>query len=880
MNAANPDTLDAGPNDSVRLPVEGMSCAGCAAGLEKKLRALDGVTDVSVNFALSRADVDFDRSRLVVTDIHEAIRKAGYQVAESPDPQAAAHLRFQVDGMSCGGCAAGLEKKLSALNGVHNASVNFALSRADLDYDPALTGPAQIHQTVFDAGFQLPAQSVTLDIKGMTCAVCAGSVEKALLAVPGVNAAEVNLALEKAVVSVTPDTPTEALIAGIEAAGYSASMPANRSDNQQTLTEESRPVWQDDGVQLVAATLLSAPMVLQMVLMWLGVEPFLAPWMEWLLTTPVQFWIGARFYKGALRAIRTRAGNMDLLVALGTSAAYFFSLAMWWRATPGHLYFESAAVVITLVVLGKWLESRARHSASAAIRELMALRPQTVSLLRDGKETQVPIEQVALDDLVIVRPGERIAVDGIVENGVSDVDESLITGESLPVARQTGDQVTGGSINGQGALQVRVNAVGQDTTLAKVIEIVEKAQSGKAPIQRLVDRVSAVFVPLVLAIAALTFGGWLLSGGSFEQALIAAVSVLVIACPCALGLATPTALVTGTGIAAKSGILIRNIETLERAHKVDSVVFDKTGTLTRGQPEVTDIEVTGDLNETLRLAASLQSSSEHPLARALVRLAGEKHLTLSSPGAFTSLSGLGVDGQVDGRSVSIGNESLLRDKATGLDAFSDWLQAWQAAGKTAVGIAIDGKVSGVLAYADSVRDESAAAVKKLQARGIAVSLLSGDAEPVTRSLAEKVGIQHWSAALKPADKSDVIRKMQSDGRTVAMVGDGVNDAPALALADVGIAMGSGTDVAIESAGVTLLRVDPNLVPAALDIAGATHRKIYQNLFWAFIYNLIGIPLAAFGLLTPAVAGAAMAMSSVSVVSNALLLKRWKPTGRS
>jgi Cu+-exporting ATPase len=784
-------------------------------------------------------------------------------------------LRLPVEGMSCAGCASGLEKKLAAVAGVQQVSVNFALSRAELEYDTEHTSPATVRDAVEAAGYEVAAETVTLNVGGMSCAGCARGVEKAASAVPGVLSVEVNLALETAQISTTPGLAVDDLITAIDTAGYSATLP---EVDVTSVTEPgiSEKFWSTPGFHLLVGIILSAPMVAQMVLMLFGLKPFLAPWFEWLLATPVQFWIGARFYKGALRAIKTRAGNMDVLVALGTSAAYFFSLYLWLRGGQGHLYFESAAVVITLVVLGKWLESRAKRSASASIRELMALRPQTVNVIRSENETSVPIAQVALQDLVVIRPGERIPVDGIVESGTSEVDEALITGESMPIVKRPGDQITGGAINGNGALKVRVNAVGNDTTLAKVIEIVEKAQSGKAPIQRLVDEVSAVFVPVVLVIALLTFFTWLWFGGQFEPALIAAVSVLVIACPCALGLATPTALVAGTGVAAKAGILIKDIATLELAHKVDTVVFDKTGTLTRGEPEVTEFHTVHESDNSLLLAASLQSSSEHPLAKALVKFAGLKNLQLLEAENFRNLVGQGVQGSVAGKHILIGNEALMEQESIVISDVQAMLDDWQTQGKTSVVIAVDGQCRGALAYADTVREESKAAVENLQQQGVKVSVLSGDSARVTEALVNQLGIESWSAGLKPDGKADAIASMRAQGRTLAMVGDGVNDAPALAVADVGIAMGSGTDVAIESAGITLLRSNPALVPAALEIAGATRRKIRQNLFWAFIYNLVGIPLAAFGLLTPAVAGAAMAMSSVSVVSNALLLKRWKP----
>ncbi len=780
---------------------------------------------------------------------------------------------FPVEGMSCAGCAAGLEKKLAAMDGVTSAAVNFALSRADVTFNADLLDSGAIRSTIVDAGYQIPSLSRILDIGGMSCGGCVGGVEKALLGVTGVISADVNLALEKAEVHTAPGVHAESLIAAVEAAGFTAAIPGSASTSEEKITT---PIWKTTGFQLTAGVVLSAPLVLQMVLMLFGIKPILSPWMEWLLATPVQFWIGARFYKGALRAIKSRAGNMDVLVALGTSAAYFFSVAMLIAGVKGHLYFESAAVIITLVLLGKWLESRAKSSATSSIRELMALRPETVNLLQDNTETVIPIARVQVGDLVLVRPGERVPVDGIIDTGAGEIDESLITGESMPVMRQSGDSVTGGSINGNGALRIRVNAVGQDTMLSRVIEIVENAQSGKAPVQRLVDKVSAIFVPVVLLLAALTFSGWLLAGGGFEQALIAAVSVLVIACPCALGLATPTALVAGTGIAARFGILIRDIDTLERACQVDTVVFDKTGTLTVGRPAVTAVEFIGEEQGILGLAASLQSDSEHPLAKALVRYVKKTDETLFAVSQFKNFVGQGVGGEVNGKSVLIGNRSLMEDYNVNMGPGEAVYDRCQSAGTTAVVIAVEGKCVAIVAFSDPVREQSAQAVSRLKSQAISVSVLSGDAKPVTKALANLLALDHWQAEHKPADKSAAIQQLKDHGNVVAMVGDGVNDAPALALADVGIAMGSGTDVAIESSGITLLRSDPELVPAAIDIASATRRKIYQNLFWAFIYNLVGIPLAAFGLLTPAIAGAAMAMSSVSVVSNALLLKRWSP----
>ena len=783
-------------------------------------------------------------------------------------------LSLTVTGMSCAGCAAGLEKTLRALPGIEDASVNFALSRADLTFHPDTLPASRILSSVTESGYEVPTHTHRLSISGMSCSACAAGVSRALSAVPGVLDTDVNVALDSAEVLAVPDIASDRLIAAVEAAGFGAQLPAVAED-PATPAEASSP-WNRLGMQCAIAFVLSAPMVLQMLWMWLGGQAFLAPWVEWLLATPVQFWIGARFYRGALRAIRSKSGNMDVLVATGTTAAYAYSVVMLLSGTAGHFYFESAAVVITLVLLGKWLEARAKHSATAALRDLVALRPQTVNRITEAGEHTVPVGEVVLGDLVRVRPGERIPVDGRIEGGAGEIDESLVTGESMPVLRQPGDTVTGGAMNGNGALDVRVTAVGEDTLLAQVIAIVENAQSGKAPVQRLVDRVSAVFVPVVMGIAVITLVAWLLVGGSFAEALMAAVSVLVIACPCALGLATPTALVAGTGVAARAGILIKDIETLERADQVGRVVFDKTGTLTRGQPDVSRFMPLDGHADTLALTGSLQTLSEHPLGRALVRYAQREGADLVKPKTFTAVAGLGVTGDVGGARVAIGNRALMQDEGIDTAEVDQRVQELEASAGTVACVAVAGEIRALAVFTDPVRPESAAAVTALKGRGCDVSVLSGDASLVTARLADELGLDAWQAEQKPADKANAIAQLRASGAVVAMVGDGINDAPALASSDVGIAMGGGTDAAIASAGVTLLRQDPRLVAAALDIAQATRRKIWQNLFWAFIYNLIGLPLAAFGLLTPALAGAAMALSSVSVVSNALLLKRWRP----
>ncbi|MBM4220775.1 MAG: copper-translocating P-type ATPase, partial [Gammaproteobacteria bacterium] len=595
-----------------------------------------------------------------------------------------------------------------------------------------------------------------------------------------------------------------------------------------------------------------------------------------------KFVIGARFYRSAWQAIRARAGNMDVLVVLGTTAAYGYSLyllaALGFSEAAGKLYFEASVVIITLVLLGKFLESRAKRGTTAAIRQLMELRPQTARVRQaDGTEREMPVFEVRTGDRIIVRPGERIPVDGIVHTGHSEVDESLITGESLPVDKQAGSRVTGGSINGTGLLQVRATAVGADSTLARIIRLVENAQSGKAPVQRLVDRISAIFVPVVVLLSALSFAGWFLVTGNFETSLVSAVAVLVIACPCALGLATPTAIMTGTGAGARAGILIKDVEALERAHRLDTIVFDKTGTLTVGRPAVVGIHVLrGGQDEMLQLAASVQQGSEHPLARAIGDCAGAHGLGTSPVTDFRSHTGRGVSGTVEGRELMLGNRRLLAEWQIDAGSAAGIAAECEQQAQTAVYVADREGVIGILAMADPLRPEAIPAVATLRAMGIRNLMLSGDAVAVAAAIGRQAGVDEARGGMQPDDKATAIGALHADGRIVGMIGDGINDAPALAVAEVGIAMGSGTDIAMETAGITLMRPDPRLVAAAIDISRATFRKIRQNLFWAFIYNVVGIPAAALGYLSPALAGAAMAMSSVSVVCNSLLLRRWRP----
>ncbi len=714
--------------------------------------------------------------------------------------------------------------------------------------------------------------TVRLDITGMTCAACATRVERALSRTPGVQKATVNLALERADIAVAPDGPDRAALAeAVRGAGYEVRAPAAAAE------DEGRP-WIETAT-LAAAILLTLPLVLNMVAMTLGLRWHLSPITELVLATPVQFWAGARFYRGAWASLRHGSPGMDVLVALGTSAAWGYSavqVALHGGMAMGHLYFEAAAVVITLVLLGKRLEARAKRGAGAALRALMALRPETARVLTADGPVERPAAGLVPGDRILVRPGERFPVDARVEAGESEVDESLVTGESLPVAKRPGDTVAAGALNGTGALTLEATAVGEDSTIARIVRLVEAAQSGKAPIQKLVDRISAVFVPIVLAIAVLTFAGWLVAGGSLDQALGAAVAVLVIACPCAMGLATPAAIVTGTGAAARAGILIRDIETIERAPRIDTVVFDKTGTLTEGRPAVTAV-IAGDADALLALAAAVQAGSEHPLARAVEAEAARRGLAVPAASGVAARPGRGVTGTVDGTSVAIGNAALMREIHAVLpETLAQAIGGHEAAGRTAMLVAVDGEVRGAIAVADPLKPGAAEAVARLAASGIAVRMLSGDARAVADSVAGQVGITAVDAPVRPEEKAGTVARLRAGGARVAMVGDGINDAPALAEADLGIAMGGGADVALEAAAITLMRPDPRLVADALAISRATWNKVRQNLFWAFAYNVVGLPLAAFGLLNPAIAGAAMALSSISVVANALLLRRWRP----
>jgi len=789
------------------------------------------------------------------------------------------HLRLPIAGMTCAACATRLEKALSRVEGVDAATVNFALEQADITIDPSQLTHADVAAAVGRTGFEVPDQTIDFALDGMTCAACATRSEKVLSRVPGVSSATVNFALERASVTAPAGTVSfEDLSNAITKAGFTARALV-KDDAGETEARKQRALMVDY-VTLAFAALLTAPLVAQMGAHFTGAGFHLAPWTEFFLALPVQVIAGARFYRGAWNVLRAGSSNMDVLVVMGTTAAFCYSvylLLTLGHAAMGQLYFEAAAVIITLVLFGKVLEARAKRGTTAAIRALMTLRPDVARVGRDGEVIDVPVDQVVSGDIVIVRPGEKIPVDGEIEEGASTVDESLLTGESLPVDKQIGDAVTGGAINGTGVLTLRATRVGADSTLSRIIALVENAQSGKANVQRLVDKVAAVFVPVVIVIASITFAAWLFSGGTFEASLIAAVSVLVIACPCALGLATPTAIVTGTGAAARAGILVKDVDALERAHRVTTVVFDKTGTLTQGHPAVVDhVVLQGDEADTLSLAAGVQSGSEHPLARAIIDLAADAGIAIADVKDFASVTGRGVKGTVSGHEIVFGNRGFLADEGVVLPNSLERVITWEAEAKTVIWLGVNGQLAAVFALADPLRPEANDAVEDLHRLGIESVLLSGDAPAVAEAVGRALNIDDAQGGVRPEDKAAAVDTLRADTKVVAMVGDGINDAPALATADLGVAMGSGTDVAMETASITLMRSDPRLVSGALDISRATWRKIQQNLFWAFIYNIIGIPLAALGYLSPAIAGAAMAASSVSVVSNALLLRRWRP----
>ncbi|MEJ3739864.1 heavy metal translocating P-type ATPase [Bacillus tropicus] len=795
---------------------------------------------------------------------------------------------LQISGMTCAACANRIEKGLKKVEGVHDANVNFALEKTKIMYDPQKTNPQQFKEKVESLGYGIVSDKAEFTVSGMTCAACANRVEKRLNKLEGVNEATVNFALESATVDFNPDEiNVNEMKSAITKLGYKLEV---KSDEQDGSTDHRLQEIERQKKKFIISFILSFP------LLWAMVSHFsftsfiylpdmlMNPWVQLALATPVQFIIGGQFYVGAYKALRNKSANMDVLVALGTSAAYFYSvyLSIQSIGSSEHmtdLYFETSAVLITLIILGKLFEAKAKGRSSEAIKKLMGLQAKTATVVRDGTEMKILIEEVVAGDIVYVKPGEKIPVDGEIVEGKSAIDESMLTGESIPVDKTIGDVVIGSTMNKNGFLKVKATKVGRDTALAQIIKVVEEAQGSKAPIQRVADQISGIFVPVVVVIAIITFAVWMIfvTPGDFGGALEKMIAVLVIACPCALGLATPTSIMAGSGRSAEYGILFKGGEHLEATHRLDTVILDKTGTVTNGKPVLTDVIVADGFHEeeVLRLVGAAEKNSEHPLAEAIVEGIKEKKINIPSSEKFEAIPGFGIESVVEGKQLLIGTRRLMKKFNIDIEEVSKSMEELEREGKTAMLIAINKEYAGIVAVADTVKDTSKAAIARLKKMGLDVVMITGDNTQTAQAIAGQVGIDHVIAEVLPEGKAEEVKKLQGQGKKVAMVGDGINDAPALATADIGMAIGTGTDVAMEAADITLIRGDLNSIADAIFMSKMTIRNIKQNLFWALAYNGLGIPIAAFGFLAPWVAGAAMAFSSVSVVLNALRLQRVK-----
>ncbi|HDR7470374.1 heavy metal translocating P-type ATPase [Bacillus toyonensis] len=795
---------------------------------------------------------------------------------------------LQISGMTCAACANRIEKGLKKVEGVHDANVNFALEKTKIMYDPTKTTPQHFKEKVESLGYGIVSDKAEFTVSGMTCAACANRVEKRLNKLDGVNKATVNFALESATVDFNPDeVSVNEMKSTITKLGYKLEV---KSDERDGSTDHRLQEIKRQKKKFIISFILSFP------LLWAMVSHFsftsfiylpdmlMNPWVQLALATPVQFIIGGQFYIGAYKALRNKSANMDVLVALGTSAAYFYSvyLSIQSIGSSEHmtdLYFETSAVLITLIILGKLFEAKAKGRSSEAIKKLMGLQAKTATVVRDGTEMKILIEEVVAGDIVYVKPGEKIPVDGEIVEGKSAIDESMLTGESIPVDKTIGDVVIGSTINKNGFLKVKATKVGRDTALAQIIKVVEEAQGSKAPIQRVADQISGIFVPVVVVIAIITFAVWMIfvTPGDFGGALEKMIAVLVIACPCALGLATPTSIMAGSGRSAEYGILFKGGEHLEATHRLDTVILDKTGTVTNGKPVLTDIIVADGFHEEeiLRLVGATEKNSEHPLAEAIVEGIKEKKIDIPSSETFEAIPGFGIESIVEGKQLLIGTRRLMTKFNIDIEEVSKSMEELEREGKTAMLIAIDKEYAGIVAVADTVKDTSKAAIARLKKMGLDVVMITGDNTQTAQAIAGQVGIDHVIAEVLPEGKAEEVKKLQAQGKKVAMVGDGINDAPALATADIGMAIGTGTDVAMEAADITLIRGDLNSIADAIFMSKMTIRNIKQNLFWALAYNGLGIPIAALGFLAPWVAGAAMAFSSVSVVLNALRLQRVK-----
>ncbi|MDN4861967.1 heavy metal translocating P-type ATPase [Priestia megaterium] len=793
---------------------------------------------------------------------------------------------LQITGMTCAACSNRIEKGLKKIEGVKEANVNLALERSTIIFDPSKTSPQVFEEKIEKLGYGVVSEKAEFAITGMTCAACSTRIEKGLNKLEGVTKASVNLALETASVEYSPSQiAPQDITQRVEKLGYGAKLKSEEKEEEQSyrekeLSKQKGKFW--------FSLILSVP------LLWAMVSHFtftsfiplphmlMNPWVQLALATPVQFVVGKQFYVGAFKALRNKSANMDVLVALGTSAAYFYSLysslkSLGSSAHTDQLYYETSAILITLILLGKLFEANAKGRSSEAIKKMMGLQAKTAVVIRDGAEVEIPVEEVQKGEVIFIKPGEKVPVDGEIIEGQSALDESMLTGESVPVDKNIGDKVIGATLNKNGFLKIKATNIGKETALAQIIKVVEEAQGSKAPIQRLADYISGIFVPIVVGIALLTFFVWYIwiAPGEFAPALEKLIAVLVIACPCALGLATPTSIMAGSGRAAEFGILFKGGEHLEATHKIDTILLDKTGTVTNGTPELTDVRIAQgyEENELLQLVASAERLSEHPLAQALVAGIKNKGIEIQEPLSFEAIPGYGVKATVQERELLVGTRKLMNQYKVNIDTALEEMTNLEQEGKTAMLVALDGKYAGMLAVADTIKATSKEAVSRLKEMGLEVMMITGDNRQTAQAIAMQAGIEHVIAEVLPEGKAEEVKKLQQQGKKVAMVGDGINDAPALALADIGMAIGTGTDVAMEAADITLMRGDLMSIAAAIEMSRKTISNIKQNLFWAMGYNTLGIPIAAVGLLAPWVAGAAMAFSSVSVVLNALRLQR-------
>ncbi|MFT8322520.1 MAG: heavy metal translocating P-type ATPase [Bacillus sp. (in: firmicutes)] len=794
---------------------------------------------------------------------------------------ASENVTLSITGMTCAACATRIEKNLSKVLGVEKANVNLATEKAAVTFNPLEASVDEIIAKVKKTGYGVQEEKVQLTITGMTCAACATRIEKSLNKVNGVTNAAVNLATEKASVEFMPgNTNVDQLIAAVKKAGYDAKVIGEADGDYERNAREK--AFKAQKRKFTLGAILSSIFLIQMISdfsMEYGNGGFfhLNPWIQFLLATPVQFYVGGHYYRDAYNAVRGGGSNMAVLVVLGTSAAYFYSLIVTIMGTGQFLYYEAAAIVMTLIILGKLLETRAKGQTSEAIKKLMGLQAKTARVIRDGKEMDIPLEEVVTGDIIFVRAGEKIPVDGVITDGSTSIDESMLTGESMPVGKKAGDNVIGATVNKHGSFTFKATKVGKDTALSQIIKLVEEAQGSKAPIQHLADKISGIFVPIVIVIALATFAITFFLAG-FTPALVSMIAVLVIACPCALGLATPTAVMVGTGKGAENGLLIKGAEHLQNSQRVTTVVLDKTGTITKGEPDVTDIVAYGNYSEDelLELAASAEKGSEHPLGEAIVNGGKERGLQQQEGKNFTAIPGHGIQVEINNQLVLIGNKKLMTKNNIDIQDALKQMEKFEGEGKTAMLMAVEGRLAAIIAVADTVKETSAEAIKALKELGMEVIMITGDNRLTAEAIAKQVGVDRVLAEVLPEDKSAEVEKLKQEGKVVAMVGDGINDAPALAAADVGIAIGTGTDVAIEAADITLMRGDLMGIVDTIRLSKATMRKIRQNLFWAFAYNIVLIPVAAIGLLNPILAGGAMAFSSVSVVGNTLFLRKWEP----